>query len=120
MAQGEIKVRIGAVQDRSVDVVFGNIEKRALKLRENLLKALGGSSGAKPEKLGKDIEKSLTGAAKAGEKAAKKLQTDQERAAKAIARAHERAQKDIERALAAATRALEAASARGASRGSGR
>jgi hypothetical protein len=108
MAQGEIRVRIGAVQDRSVDVVFGNIEKRANKLRENLIKALGGSGSTKAgEKLGKDTERALAGAAKAGEKAAKKLQTDQERAAKAIARAHEKAQKDIERALASATRATE-------------
>ncbi len=108
MAAGEIKIRIGALQDRSVDVVFGNIEKRANQLRDNLIKSLGGSTTSKgAEKLGKDIDKALTGAAKSGEKAAKKIQTDQERAAKAVATAHAKAQKDIERALASATRVSE-------------
>ncbi len=43
MAQGEIRIKIGASQDRSVDAVFGNIEKRALKARDNINRALGGS-----------------------------------------------------------------------------
>lgn len=46
MAQGEIKIRIGAVQDRSVDTVFGNVEKRAQKARDNINRALGGSGGS--------------------------------------------------------------------------
>lgn len=107
MADGQIKVRIGAVTDKSVDVVFGNIEKRALKLRENLLKALGAapSSSGGFAALGKETEKALTGAAKAGERAAKKIQSDQERAAKETVKAHDRASKERLKIDAAANRA---------------
>lgn len=109
MANGQIKISIGAVQDRSVDVVFGNIEKRANKLRENLLKALGGVSATRggANTLAKDTEKAFVAAEKTAIKSAQKIQSEQEKAAKAAAKAHERAQKEIQKQLAATTRVVE-------------
>lgn len=108
MANGQIKISIGAVTDRSVDVVFGNIEKRANKLRENLLKALGGSSPTRgTNQLAKDTEKGFVAAEKTAIKSAQKIQSEQEKAAKAAVKAHDRAQKEIQRAFAATTAAAE-------------
>jgi hypothetical protein len=42
-ADGVIRIRVGASADRSVETVFGGIDKRALKTRDNINKALGGS-----------------------------------------------------------------------------
>ncbi len=44
MADGQIKIRISAQSDRSIDTVFGSIEKRAQKARDNINRSLGGSS----------------------------------------------------------------------------
>lgn len=105
---GAIKIRISAFQDRTVDATFGDIEKRALKVRDNLRKNLGGPAAAKGvAQIGKEAEKSLGAAAKAGEKAAKKIQSDQEKAASAAARAYEKAQRTVERALGQTTRMTE-------------
>jgi hypothetical protein len=60
MAQGEIRIKIGAVQDRSVDAVFGNVEKRAQKARDNINRALGGTGsnalGSSLANMGKQAE----------------------------------------------------------------
>lgn len=45
MADGQIKIRISALSDRSIDTVFGSIEKRAQKARDNINRAMGGSAG---------------------------------------------------------------------------
>lgn len=58
-----IRIRVGATADRSIDAVFGGIEKRALKARDNINKALGGSGGG-------PIEKSMDAADRASKRAA--------------------------------------------------
>lgn len=60
---GAIRIRVGASADRSIDTVFGGIEKRALKARDNINKALGGQGGG-------PIEKSMESAERASKRAA--------------------------------------------------
>lgn len=66
-AEGSIRIRIGAVADRSLETVFGGIEKRALRLRDTLGKSLtlGGSrGGASP------LERSFGGIERAAKRSA--------------------------------------------------
>ena len=62
MANGEIRIRIGAIQDRSVDAVFGNVEKRALRARDNINRTFGGAGsgalGSSLANIGKQAEAS--------------------------------------------------------------
>lgn len=62
-ADGTLRISIGAAMDRSVETVFGGMEKRALKARDNIAKALGtGSNNA--------LAKSFDGVARSSQKAA--------------------------------------------------
>lgn len=63
MSDGVIRIRVGATADRSIDTVFGGVEKRALKARDNINKALGGAGGG-------PIERSMEAADRASRRAA--------------------------------------------------
>lgn len=128
-ADGQIRIRVGATADRSIDTVFGGIEKRALKARDNINKALGGNGGG-------PIERSMDAAERASRKAAdgidrtwnqelarlNKIAREQDRlharveankvkqsesAARQRVRIEERAARDIEKATREAQRRAE-------------
>src|SRR5678816_2878592 len=65
MADGQIKIIVGAAADRSVETVFSSIERRALRMRDVVAKALGGS-GTSNNALGKPFENAARIADKSG------------------------------------------------------
>jgi len=91
MPDGKIRISIGATQDRSVEVVFGNLEKRAAKARENITKAFAGTSsaGGSNNALGKPFEVAAKQAT-ASSKQIEKTWGDQMRALNNYARAQDR------------------------------
>lgn len=130
MADGQIRIRIGAVQDRSFETVFGNVEKRIGKLQDTARKALAGAGGgnalAKPmqqaataaDKASRDIERSwnrqlreLNRIAKAQDqiftKGARDRVRAEERSARERVRIEERANREIERSFREASRAAD-------------
>lgn len=92
-ADGTLRIRIGAVADRSVEAVFGGLEKRALKARDNINKALGGNGGG-------PIERSMESADRASKKAADNVDRTWNQELKrldAIARQQDRLYERVER-----------------------
>lgn len=133
-ADGTLKIRIGAAMDRSIDTVFGGIEKRALKTRDNINKALGGGSlqksfggieqaarrsadntdkiwNAELAKLNRIAraqdrinERVESNKVRLAEKAARERQRIEERAARDVARAHRDAARIADREAAQSER----------------
>lgn len=139
MADGQIRIRIAATQDRSVETIFGGIEKRALKLRETLAKALGGTTAGRGRN---PLEQSFAGIERASKRAAdgvdktwnqelarlNKIAAAQdrlferternkvraaERGARERQRIEERANREIERAFRESARAADREAAKG-------
>lgn len=128
-ADGQIRIRIGAVQDRSFDTVIGNVERRVRQLKDTATKSLQGASGsglAKPfqqgaqaaDKASRDIERSwnrelsqLNRIAKAQDAIFKKVASDrmrtEEKSARDRVKIEERANKEIERVGREASRAAD-------------
>lgn len=128
-ADGQIRIRIGAVQDRSFDTVIGNVERRVRQLKDTATKSLQGASGsglAKPmqqaaqaaDKASRDIERSwnrelaqLNRVAKAQDAIFKKVAADrmrtEEKSARDRVKVEERANKEIERSFRDASRAAD-------------
>lgn len=115
MSDGSIKIIIGAAQDRSVDQVFGSIEKRAQKAGQNINKSLSGTQrdgatqtfdkiSAAAQRASKNVTNSFSEQVKAGEKAARAEEKIWQQAAKARAKAEDDASKEIIRGFQRATR----------------
>lgn len=128
MNDGQIKIRIGAVADRSIETVFGGVEKRIGRISQAASRGLGGSGGglAKSfEGAGKAADKSARDAERAWNrelaqlnriakaqdaifnKAARDRARTEEKAARDRVRAEERANKEIERAFRESRRSEE-------------
>jgi hypothetical protein len=117
MANGEIKIRIGAISDRSIDTVFGNIEKRAQKARDNINRALGGSGssnalgasfanmGRQAEAAARQTDKAWNGQLKALNSYARLQDREWKRSAQEKIRAEANANKAILKDQAATNRA---------------
>lgn len=109
MADGQIKIRIGGSVDRSLDVAFGNVEKRAMKARDNIAKMFGASSaGRGMQQIATGAEKAYAGVEKAAMKAGRAQATAQERSARDQVKSQERAAREIERIHRQQVRAAEA------------
>jgi len=128
-ADGQILIRVGAAADRSVDTVFGGIEKRALRTRDNINKALGGggqSALAKSfdgvsraaQRSADSVDKTwnqelarLNRIAKAQDKLFERVEANKvrvaEKAARERVRAEEKAVREVSRVAAAAARQNE-------------
>jgi hypothetical protein len=128
-ADGQIRIRIGAVQDRSIETVFGGIEKRLGRLKDAAGKSLQGASSsslAKPmqqaasaaDKASRDIERSwnrelaqLNRIAKEQDKIYQRVQRDrirsEEKAARDRVKLEQQANKEIARSFREAARDAE-------------
>lgn len=94
--------------DRSVDVVFGNIEKRAAKARDAISRLFGGSGNAKSfGGVANEAAKAFGNTEKAAERSARARVRIDERANREIVRAFQRASADLEREEAKRSRATE-------------
>lgn len=136
MSDGKLQIIIGAAADRSVETVFGSIEKRAQRAGQNIAKAMGhgmnggsggtGGSGNPFAKMSKDADKAANDAIKAVDrqkkevaKAAKEMQRDwekadservksAEKAARAVVAAEKSASQERKRIAAAEKRESDA------------
>lgn len=95
MADGHITVRISAAADRSVENVFGSIERRGAKMRDNLNRATRTSVGTTGDQQIRAADK----AAAAAERAAKRAADAQTREAARAAREVEKSYKAQQTAL---------------------
>lgn len=121
--QGSIKIIIGAASDtRSVEDVFGSIEKRAQKAAQTIGKSLGQSFGgsstggggsgrgfdaaaAAARKAERDIEKEIANQVKATKQASREMMREYEKGARSHVRAEQEASRDIIRNFRDITRA---------------
>jgi len=108
MSDGTIRIIIGASMDRSVETVFGNIEKRAQKAAQTISKSFsGGSSG---DGVGKGAARGFESAAAAAKKAERDIEREIARQNKVVDSASREQVKFHERAARARVRAEEQAS----------
>jgi hypothetical protein len=103
MADEQIKISIGAVENASIDRVFGNVRRKALKTAQDVTKAFQrGSAGwiQAHEKTKSAAAQAATAIAKSAKQAA----TAEERAAKGAAKEKERAERDWTKSFEAESR----------------
>ncbi len=108
MPDGSIKIRIGAASDRSIDVVFGNLEKRAQKARDTIARLFGANTSGKSfQGVATEAEKSFARVEKSAEKSANARVRSEERANREIVKAFQRASADADREIAKQTKSAE-------------
>lgn len=94
----QIRIKIGAAEDRSVDVVFSNIEKRAMRTGDVVARALGGSSGNKGP---------YRSSSQAFDNAQKRMERASSRTSNAIVRNQNRVGQELKRGWGGIARVVE-------------
>ena len=93
-ADGSIRIRVGASADRSIDAVFGGIERRAIRAKENVARAFGGNTFAQ---LGTSAERAATQVEKAQKRQGDAAAREAARAAREVQRHYDQQQKALEK-----------------------
>jgi hypothetical protein len=112
MSGSQIRIRVGASIDSSVDAVFAQVVTVAKRARDQVAKEMGKGAQqmATPYRTNaKVIEGTFDETAKAAKRAADAMTKDVEKSAKARVAAEKQATKEIERELTARNRAAERA-----------
>jgi hypothetical protein len=101
MSDGHITIRISAAADRSVDSVFGTIERRASRMRDNLSRTTGKGAGDAMLLQARQADRAASQAEKAAKRTADAQSREAARATKDVEKHYRQQQVALERSARA-------------------